>query len=447
MCTVVDALDTLRLQPGKLKLTCLGFASVNWASTDNNFEFVFGNNQVCRVHPILAEFISPKISRLRRSDACTTRYVFQDKSGCVYKALDSIFLHLRQGTELEIEESNFEGLIRVSCELENDEILSSVLGLASLNSETTLAILARSKLSSRCQNLVKFVASHFHIISDKDLKKISFETAQILLSHPSLNVKDEDSVYDFVRSRSQQDHRFASLFEFVYFEYLSDDRIQDFACFAKGCLLEELNTAIWDRICRRLVRSSQLQGTPRTVVSDSDEKIGRVFSYDTARPLDGIIAYLTMNCGGNIHEKGVVDITASGSNTNGEHCMNAADLGANTYFASKDAPNSWICYNFKAKRVIPTSYSIRSFHSGPGAFHPKSWVLEGSNNGLTWETLDKRENNNDLNDKHVIRNFSITEGDGKEFEYLRLRQIGKNHYGDDLLVISSLELFGTLCAE
>ena len=100
-------------------------------------------------------------------------------------------------------------------------------------------------------------------------------------------------------------------------------------------------------------------------------------------------------------------------------------------------------------RVALTSYSIRSYGSGPGGCHPKSWVLEVSSDGSegSWTVVDSSENNFDLNNKRVTRNFAIGARLSESFRFVRLRQTGKNHQGNDHLDISALELFGTLSRE
>ena len=165
------------------------------------------------------------------------------------------------------------------------------------------------------------------------------------------------------------------------------------------------------------------------------------------KPLDGIIAHLTRECGGNVHKEGVVNVTAS--SCYGYKPEYAVDLKADSRFDSDDSPNSWICYDFKGRRVTPTSYSIKSCWGGPGGYHPKSWVLEVSNDGSkgSWETVDSRKDNNDLNDRRVTRNFSLGTPQSGAFRFVRLRLTGKNHGGYDDLCICALELFGTLSLE
>ena len=172
------------------------------------------------------------------------------------------------------------------------------------------------------------------------------------------------------------------------------------------------------------------------------------FAYDSWRPLDGIIAQLTRECGGDVHKEGVVKVTGSGI-FRGHVPENAVDLQSDSFFFSNDSPNSWICYDFGGRRVTPTSYSIRSYNWGRGGPHPKSWVLEVSSDGSkgSWEVVDSRENNEYLNGSLLTRNFAIGARPSEAFRFVRLRQTGENHAGNDLLVISALELFGALSRE
>ena len=152
---------------------------------------------------------------------------------------------------------------------------------------------------------------------------------------------------------------------------------------------------------------------------------------------DGIIAQLMY--------EGAVTVTASSFKW-GHEPKNAIDLWQDSQFWSQDEPNSWICYDFGGLRVTPTSYSIISSFEGAGGCHPKSWVLEVSNDGSegSWAVVDSRENNNDLNDWRVTRNFSLGTPQSGAFRFVRLRQTGKNHRNNNMLRLTSLDIFGQL---
>jgi hypothetical protein len=169
---------------------------------------------------------------------------------------------------------------------------------------------------------------------------------------------------------------------------------------------------------------------------------GIKFAPSQSAPLSGIIAYLTEKCGGNVHDQGVVDITASGT-WKGHLPKNAADLTADSNFLSSLQEDSWICFDFRDKTVKPTHYTLRSSWQGKrGGNNLKEWVLEGSTDGQNWVRLDRRKNNDLLNDRSAMAIFPVANPEAVNM--IRLRQTGQNHGGTDGLVIASLELFGTL---
>jgi hypothetical protein len=161
-------------------------------------------------------------------------------------------------------------------------------------------------------------------------------------------------------------------------------------------------------------------------------------------PLDGIIAFVSKKCGGNVHEKGVVEVIGKAHNAIPNNAAKkVADLQANTNFYSVDEPNQFICYDFRKLRVRPTHYTIRSACDGYVNYsNLKSWVIEVSDDGRNWTEIDRRMNNSDLNDRNVIQTYQVQKS--VECRFFRLRQIEKNHRGYDHIVIASFEVFGTL---
>jgi hypothetical protein len=170
---------------------------------------------------------------------------------------------------------------------------------------------------------------------------------------------------------------------------------------------------------------------------------------------DGIIAHLTRECGGNVHDRHVVDIT-SGSfeketyGTRGAP-KNAADLETRSYFDSAYRPkseniphtrNNWICYDFKERRIVPTHYTISTNIYGPGGFHLKLWLVETSTDGENWQEVAHEEDNKQFNSCRCTDTFPVA--GGEECRFIRLVNIGKNHEGNDRLYITAWEIFGNL---
>jgi hypothetical protein len=165
---------------------------------------------------------------------------------------------------------------------------------------------------------------------------------------------------------------------------------------------------------------------------------GRTFSPSQDGSLDGIIAQLTREHGGNVQDRGIVDITAK--SVKSPHVPKfAADLESENCFDSTNSPDQWLCYDFRTRRVRPTHYSIQPYFSN---YYLRSWVLEGSNDGSSWTVLDSQKDNSLMNLSHPIGTFAVSQS--TDWRFLRLRQTGKNAKGDHYLVITAFELFGQL---
>lgn len=48
---------------------------------------------------------------------------------------------------------------------------------------------------------------------------------------------------------------------------------------------------------------------------------------------------------------------------------------SNKYFYTDNLQNSWICFDFKDHRIIPTSYIIKSGWHLQNGHHPRMWIV------------------------------------------------------------------------
>jgi hypothetical protein len=163
---------------------------------------------------------------------------------------------------------------------------------------------------------------------------------------------------------------------------------------------------------------------------------------------EGMIAYLTRLCGGNVCDRQRVH-TFSDTIHSSYVPKNVADFSSDSLYHSANSPNQSIGYDFTDNQSIsPTHYAIRSYPSwGVNSCHPKSWVIEVTNdrsNVNSWTEVDRRTNNEDLNSPGIVQTFRLSTPPQGEYRYIRLRQTGPNHRGDNLLGFSAFELFGQL---
>jgi hypothetical protein len=143
--------------------------------------------------------------------------------------------------------------------------------------------------------------------------------------------------------------------------------------------------------------------------------------------------------GRNVHDQGAVVVTSSG-NAKEKTPKNVADLAAtSTYFSSMSCHGVWICYDFMTRRVFPTHYSLRSAHEFAS---PRSWVLEGSSDSVSWIELDRREDDHRLKYSNNLATFSVTHPEKVRMIRLRITRI--NCKGGNDLAVSAWEVFGSL---
>lgn len=112
------------------------------------------------------------------------------------------------------------------------------------------------------------------------------------------------------------------------------------------------------------------------------------------------------------------------------------------YFHSQYNQNNWICIDFKENQIIPNSYEIKSYPFGINEQHPKSWVIEASNNKISWFVVDEIKDCNCLNGRCVSHIFQIKNKSWQK--YLRMRLTGPNFLGLNPLAINAIEFYGIL---
>jgi hypothetical protein len=170
--------------------------------------------------------------------------------------------------------------------------------------------------------------------------------------------------------------------------------------------------------------------------------------------LAGIISHLTTKFCGNVHTKGIVSMTSSGAYSSDPSyaVQTVADPSPDSCFFSqfRDAeqdipnePNNYVEYDFGHRSVKPTAYAIQSYNELRGGSHPRSWVVEGQRpNSSEWIRLDEKNDCPDLNGRNKKKLFPVR--CEPRLRRIPFRNVGRNWYRHDRLVISTFEIFGQL---
>lgn len=177
---------------------------------------------------------------------------------------------------------------------------------------------------------------------------------------------------------------------------------------------------------------------------------GLRFRYDgnPSHRFEGIIHHLTEKSGGNVADKGIVNVTSSSNN--GYNCLprNSVDLtNMDNFFHSNPQVNAWVKYDFINSKVQPTHYSIRNRNNHEGNFL-RNWVIEGSNSDdeNKWTILDSHQKDATLEGQSFSYTFEIKSQHAVKdgYRYLRIKQTGPESSNTYYLSFSAIEFFGSL---
>ncbi len=103
-------------------------------------------------------------------------------------------------------------------------------------------------------------------------------------------------------------------------------------------------------------------------------------------------------------------------------------------------PTAWVQFESGHAHIL-TSYSITSSEDSP-ARDPKDWTLKGSNDGTKWHLLDNRSNE-DFPQRKQRRVFQLPTNNTAYTHYrLEMTHNGIDNWGNMILQLSELELFG-----
>jgi hypothetical protein len=401
-----------------------------------------------------AEFLSPAVSACRATDPTITVFSadFKDGIDIFQRAVD-----LCKGKEIEVDQFTQERLMLLFHKLGNVAFYESI-GETYWNGELTddnicSRLRLRSGLNSDDSRELIYLASRFSLLPDAVLNELSVARLSQILSHPSLKLKTEDSLYDFIASRLDEHPDFFDLFEFLRFEFLTNAKFSEFLRCSQSHF-DRLNPSIWNRLCQRLLISPQMR-IQFSSVRHSKMPLGERdppanCPLERLPFLRGIVG--SLRCEHGASWKDFIKVTSSKSYPERIYNHdNAIDISpANGFASAPDVNNPWIEYHFPGARVRPTHYAIRSWFPGcSNKQWPLKWKLEGCNDSGEWVELDASINeDSDVLQDYLVVTFPVRNkdflGHPQWLRRVKFTEIGCNKCNGPCLILSTLEIFGEL---
>ena len=437
-----------------IQLNLSRFYGVPLQIYDKDFTFIV-NGEEFRTNRLIADLISPLISRNHFCDASFDKFEITTTQ----KGNFTYILNLINFSQFDIPEDQLPFIIEVTKLLDIDLVKINNDQSTSLTKSNVFSIL-ESHLKfgkfyeKNIQDEISFISSHFNeLIQDmeKQLLELNYNTLSKVINDPNLRLENEDQLLFFINKLYKKNQTFSKLYEKIIFNNLSQEAIKEFI---KVYDFNDMTHTVWCKISERLASTTCQIQTDKTDLNIDRSYIQKVeeekkeieklsFAPNGEKNFNGIINYLNEKSGGKIEN--VVNLSCSSFYNNFCQPINATFYNdQNKFYLSKDEPNSYICFDFKDRKINPTHYEIRSGKWSPNNDHPKSWEIQGSNDNSTWEVIDTQKDCSYLNGNGLIHTFEINNQLCSEFRYLRLIETSPNWSMKNCLAFDSLEFYGTL---
>ncbi|OHS99455.1 hypothetical protein TRFO_08393 [Tritrichomonas foetus] len=404
---------------------------------ENDFQFLF-QNLYYKCSRFLACFISPKVCDLIKLDPTTNTFkikidwdhysteedTFDDENQS--NLIQDVFTkltYLMKGKEIEINKKEEDILIKMALELGNGELLSMLKKEGDTmkveNVIEKLNVLSQSHITT--EEEIAFIASHFTEFTEKQIKEMCVDTLESVMSHPKFVIKNENWLYDLIISLGK---KYDVLLSYVEFEYLCDEKMNDFL---EKIEFDDLNIKIWRNLCRRLKLhvDSHLHYT---------RHIGVHIPYEN-EPFKGIFNKLNEECNGNAISKEIVLTKAS----DGGSCHSQFINYSSDNCHSISGENNWLLFDFQKRAVILQSYTLQSPSSN--SYFLISWSIEGSNDKTNWALIDKQITR-DICANNLFKTFTCNSE--QSYQYIRLRREAPDSEGSNYITFKNIEFFGYL---
>lgn len=103
---------------------------------------------------------------------------------------------------------------------------------------------------------------------------------------------------------------------------------------------------------------------------------------------------------------------------------------------------TWFSVDFVRYAIRPTHYALRHYSSFDREAL-RNWVLEGSNNGKKWSSLNKHANDNSLFKKGMVHVWPVKKNK-TAYRMFRIKMTGPNSNNNRFLALSGFEIYGKL---
>lgn len=427
----------------QIQLSFNRIAEIPFQAYEEDFTFIV-NNREFRTSHLVSELLSPTICRMRSADAAMNTFTIRTEHQGDFQLILNL-INFQQNSIPETEMPFFVEVIQI-LGISSDNIVDQNQQ-ADLNDENIFELTRRHErfeviYSNVFNRDIDYIASNFFRLCETkrdEMNNLLPQTLERIVSNNRLKLKNEDQLFKFINQVYQNSNanlNYSKLYHYVLFSNVEDETM---ASFIDNFDFNDFDREIWTAISNRL-KFPIIQLNDEQQNTRYEESNGKIFHPQHEDGFVGIMNYLRSQSNGNIAN--TINITASSCYNSSYPPTNLVNYeNRSSIFYSQNTPNSWICFDFKQRNVIPFYYQIMTFN----CYYPKSWVIEGSNDNSNWTILDEQNNCQYLNTNYKVHIFKIS--NPNQFRYIKMRLTGPNWGNNNHFYISSFELYGKLISK
>ena len=351
------------------------------------------------------------------------------------------------------EEISNEFYFAIGSSLENKEMIQNWSQNQTKTTKTIMNMInANHKINNQgienIKELLSYLPDHLEELKE-NLNELRNDELIFILKSDKIKVEKEDIIWEIVKERllkienSNNQENKSLLLGTIEPKYLRKDYLKEY--------IEMIDNEDIEREAKLFKKIKQLLIQNIDNIKIKKEIKGKIekINHEEGQNFQGILYNLQKKYGNNIHDQGIISISASSSQHNRpEQVIN---YNWNEKWHSDGNPGNWLEINFKQFKVKVDGYSLKTMNSPPDQdCHLKNWIIEGSKNKIDWIEIDREVNNYDLNGANYQHYYPISK-ELDYFQYVRIRSIGDNHFifCANYLEFTNIECYGDIlsCSE
>ena len=417
----------------------IGFENIERIQFDKlekDFSFIV-NDQIYKTNSIVAAILSPRISKLLDENMKISYYKINPKYDGDFNRIIE-YGNMKTLSIKEDENQYFENVMR---ELGNTNELFrfNKFFQEDIAYENVIERIQKKREHNiNFDEEISFISSNFcdfHAKYPEAIFALDIDIVEQIISNEKLRLSDEEELYDIILQLYIKSNKYSPLFAYVIFINLSSESIVKFKEIFD---INDINKSIWENICCRLEQDISKE-SKETYKNSHQEFLNNRYYH---KRYEHIIQHLRDECQGNVHTQNIITITSSQVRGDNRRAENTVEQDDNKILATHNIANSWIQFDFKERKVLLDSYTLKTINGNENSEHLKSWILEVSNDGKNYTEIDRHENCDLLRGPLKTQTFKVSYTTPQRF--IRLTQTDLNWHGDNDLRINQIEFSGIL---